>query len=119
MFVFSFALAVPPQRRAAIIRWKDRLDPSLLVKRSPNFSSMGGYHAFPGVQLDKEDSSVHGPVVRVRNRSSSVRLASFFEEAKKKSVLAGALAPKLALDRIAHSRRGDDRRHDTFKQILK
>ena len=50
-------MAVTPKDAAAIILLKDPNDLKVFwVKRSPKLQFMGGYHAFPGGQLDKEDS---------------------------------------------------------------
>lgn len=52
-------MPVIPKDAAAIILLKDQPDPKVFwVKRSPKLKFMGGFHAFPGGQLDKEDSRI-------------------------------------------------------------
>src|SRR5215470_3899578 len=52
-------MAVTPRDAAAIILLKDKDDPKVFwVKRSPKLQFMGGYHAFPGGQLDKQDNLI-------------------------------------------------------------
>src|SRR5215211_3794371 len=52
-------MAVTPKDAGSIIILKDRSDPKVFwVKRSPKLMFMGGFHAFPGGQLDKEDGLV-------------------------------------------------------------
>ncbi|HWP44563.1 MAG TPA: NUDIX domain-containing protein, partial [Blastocatellia bacterium] len=77
-------MAAIPKDAAAIILLKDKADPKMYwIKRNPRLMFMGGFHAFPGGQLDKEDSSVEvsncdGDDHRAM-RACAVR--EFFEEA--------------------------------------
>ena len=52
-------MAAIPKDAAAIILLKDPSDPKVFwVKRNPKLMFMGGFHAFPGGQLDKEDPAI-------------------------------------------------------------
>jgi glyoxylase-like metal-dependent hydrolase (beta-lactamase superfamily II)/8-oxo-dGTP pyrophosphatase MutT (NUDIX family) len=52
-------MASIPKDAAAVIMLKDRDDPRVFwVKRNPKLAFMGGFHAFPGGQLDKGDASI-------------------------------------------------------------
>jgi len=52
-------MAATPKDAGSIIILKDRDDPKVLwVKRSPKLMFMGGFHAFPGGQLDKQDAAI-------------------------------------------------------------
>jgi len=76
-------MPVTPKDAAAIILLKDRSDPKVFwVKRSPKLQFMGGYHAFPGGQLDKEDNQIN--VDGCEGEESLMRVCAvreFFEEA--------------------------------------
>ena len=110
-------MAVTPKDAAAIILLKDRHDPKVFwVKRSPKLQFMGGYHAFPGGQLDKEDNSV--TVAGCEGEESLMRVCAvreFFEEA---GVLLARGTNSLSMDRIAAKRRAMTAGEKTFKQIL-
>jgi endoribonuclease LACTB2 len=110
-------MAVTPKDAAAIILLKDRPDPKVFwVKRSPKLQFMGGYHAFPGGQLDKEDSLV--TVTGCEGEESLMRVCAvreFFEEA---GVLLVRGADRLSLERIAAKRRAMTEGTKTFNQIL-
>src|SRR5262245_32913082 len=106
-----------PKDAAAIILLKDRSDPKVFwVKRSLKLQFMGGFHAFPGGQLDKEDSSIavmgcdgdEGVM-----RSCAVR--EFFEET---GVLLTRGAERLSLQRIAAKRRAMRDEGKSFKEAL-
>jgi glyoxylase-like metal-dependent hydrolase (beta-lactamase superfamily II)/8-oxo-dGTP pyrophosphatase MutT (NUDIX family) len=52
-------MSVLPKDAAAVILLRDRSDVKFFwVKRSPKLAFMGGFHAFPGGQLDDEDASI-------------------------------------------------------------
>lgn len=95
---------------------KDRTDPKVFwVKRSPKLQFMGGFHAFPGGQLDQEDSliTVDGyDGEEAVMRTCAVR--EFFEET---GVLLAAGAGRLSLDRLA-AKREAMKRGAGFKQII-
>jgi glyoxylase-like metal-dependent hydrolase (beta-lactamase superfamily II)/8-oxo-dGTP pyrophosphatase MutT (NUDIX family) len=72
-----------PRDAAAIILLKDRDDPMMYwVKRNPKLIFMGGFHAFPGGQLDKDDCNV--PVSECAGHDEATMRAcavrEFFEE---------------------------------------
>src|SRR5881397_1652037 len=110
-------MPVTPKDAAAIILLKDPADPKVFwVKRSPKLQFMGGYHAFPGGQLDKEDSSVM--VTGCEGEESLMRACAvreFFEEA---GVLLARGTDRLSLELIAAKRRAMTEGTKTFKQIL-
>lgn len=110
-------MAVTPKDAAAIILLKDRDDPKVFwVKRSPKLQFMGGYHAFPGGQLDKEDSLIE--VAGCEGEEALMRVCAvreFFEEA---GVLLAAGTNSLSLDRIASKRSEMTAGDKTFKQVL-
>ena len=110
-------MAVTPKDAAAIILLKDRYDPKVFwVKRSPKLQFMGGYHAFPGGQLDKEDNLIKA--VGCEGEESLMRVCAvreFFEEA---GVLLARGTAGLSLERIAAKRRALTAGEKTFKQIL-
>jgi len=110
-------MAVTPKDAAAIILLKDRPDPKVFwVKRSPKLQFMGGYHAFPGGQLDKEDNLVN--VAGCEGEESLMRVCAvreFFEEA---GVLLARGTNSLSLERIAAKRRAMTSGEKTFNQIL-
>jgi len=110
-------MPVTPKDAAAIILLKDRHDPKVFwVKRSPKLQFMGGYHAFPGGQLDKEDSSV--TVAGCEGEESLMRACAvreFFEEA---GVLLARGTDRLSVEHIADKRRALAEGTKSFKQIL-
>ena len=110
-------MAVTPKDAAAIILLKDRDDPKVFwVKRSPKLQFMGGYHAFPGGQLDKEDNLI--TATGCEGEEALMRVCAvreFFEEA---GVLLSQVTNGLSLDRIAEKRSTMASGEKTFKQIL-
>jgi ribonuclease/clavin/mitogillin len=110
-------MAVTPKDAAAIILLKDRTDPKVFwVKRSPKLQFMGGFHAFPGGQLDKEDSSI--AVAGCDGEEAVMRVCAvreFFEEA---GVLLARGAERLSVERIAGKRRAMNEKMKSFKQTL-
>ena len=110
-------MAVTPKDAAAIILLNDRRDPKVFwVKRSPKLQFMGGYHAFPGGQLDKEDNMI--TVSGCDGEESLMRVCAvreFFEEA---GVLLARGTADLSLDHIAAKRRAMTEGARTFKEIL-
>jgi len=110
-------MAVTPRDAAAIILLKDPHDPKVFwVKRSPKLQFMGGYHAFPGGQLDKEDHLI--TAVGCEDEESLMRICAvreFFEEA---GVLLASGANRLSIERIAAKRRSMTAGGTPFKQVL-
>src|SRR5262249_11287889 len=110
-------MAVTPRDAAAIILLKDKDDPKVFwVKRNPKLQFMGGYHAFPGGQLDKEDNLIK--VAGCDGEDSLMRVCAvreFFEEA---GVLLARGTVTLSLARISEKRRSMTEGSKSFKQIL-
>jgi len=110
-------MPVTPKDAAAIILLKDRHDLKVFwVKRSPKLQFMGGYHAFPGGQLDKEDHLI--TATGCEGEESLMRVCAvreFFEEA---GVLLARGTNRLSLEQIAEKRRAMASEKKTFKQIL-
>lgn len=109
-------MPVTPKDAAAIILLKDRHDPHVFwVKRSLKLQFMGGYHAFPGGQLDKEDSSI--AVARCEGDEAVMRACAVREFFEETGVLLARGAERLSLDRIAEKRRALNE-HSRFRQVL-
>jgi endoribonuclease LACTB2 len=110
-------MPVTPKDAAAIILLKDKSDLKVFwVKRSTKLQFMGGYHAFPGGQLDKEDASIN--VSGCEGEDAVMRVCAvreFFEEA---GVLLSHNANTLSLEAIAAKRKTLTEGTKSFKQIL-
>src|SRR5437879_5056707 len=110
-------MPVTPKDAAAIILLKDRTDPKVFwVKRSPKLHFMGGFHAFPGGQLDKDDSAIRVSGCDGEDalmRACAVR--EFFEET---GVLLARGAERLSLERIAEKRRALNDSSNSFSQVI-
>jgi glyoxylase-like metal-dependent hydrolase (beta-lactamase superfamily II)/8-oxo-dGTP pyrophosphatase MutT (NUDIX family) len=110
-------MPVTPKDAAVIILLKDRTDPKVFwVKRSPKLQFMGGFHAFPGGQLDKEDSAIRVSGCdgeEALMRACAVR--EFFEET---GVLLAHGVERLTLEHIAEMRGALNRSSTSFGQIL-
>ncbi|MEK6284926.1 MAG: MBL fold metallo-hydrolase [Acidobacteriota bacterium] len=110
-------MPVTPKDAAAIILLKDPADPKVFwVKRSPKLKFMGGFHAFPGGQLDKEDSGigvVGGDGDEAVMRACAVR--EFFEET---GVLLARGAERLSPAQISAKREAMQAGTKSFKHIL-
>lgn len=111
-------MPVTPKDAAAIILLKDKSDPKMFwVKRNPKLMFMGGFHAFPGGQLDKEDATI-----RVANcdgedgaamRACATR--EFFEET---GVLIARGVERLSASQAAILRHNLADKQKSFRQIL-
>ena len=111
-------MPVTPKDAAAIILLRDRKDPKMFwVKRNPKLMFMGGFHAFPGGQLDKEDSTVAVTDFEESDDASMRACAAreMFEEA---GVLIARGAEQLSADRISEKRRALGAKEKSFKEIL-
>jgi glyoxylase-like metal-dependent hydrolase (beta-lactamase superfamily II)/8-oxo-dGTP pyrophosphatase MutT (NUDIX family) len=107
-----------PKDAAAIKLLKHPTDPKVFwLKRNPKLMFMGGFHAFPGGQLDKDDLAI-----KVENcdgddeaamRACAVR--EFFEEA---GVLLARGPCPLAQEELAGMRRALSEKKKSFRQIL-
>lgn len=110
-------MAVTPKDAAAIILLKDRTDPKVFwVKRSPKLQFMGGFHAFPGGQLDKEDSSI--TVAGCDGEEAVMRVCAVREFFEETGVLLARGAERLSVERIADKRRAMNEGERSFKQTL-
>lgn len=87
------------------------------VKRNPKLMFMGGFHAFPGGQLDPSDSTI--TVTNCEDTEGAVMRAcatrEFFEEA---GVLLARGAERLSSEQIASLRRAAMQKEKTFNQIF-
>lgn len=110
-------MAVTPKDAAAIILLKDPNDLKVFwVKRSPKLRFMGGYHAFPGGQLDKEDNSVTAE--GCEGEESLMRVCAVREFFEETGVLLARGTDSLSLERIASKRRSLADGVKSFKQVL-
>jgi endoribonuclease LACTB2 len=110
-------MSATPKDAAAIILLRDRADPKVFwVKRSQKLKFMGGFHAFPGGQLDKEDSAI---TVTGSDGDEAVMRAcavrEFFEET---GVLLARGAEALSPEQISAKRLAMTEGAKSFKQIL-
>lgn len=111
-------MAATPKDAAAVILLKNPSDPRMFwVKRSNKLAFMGGFHSFPGGQLDKEDSSV--PIAHSGESDATLMRAcaarEFFEEA---GVLLALGVQRVASERITAQRHALEAKQKSFKQIL-
>jgi glyoxylase-like metal-dependent hydrolase (beta-lactamase superfamily II)/8-oxo-dGTP pyrophosphatase MutT (NUDIX family) len=111
-------MAATPKDAGSIIILKDRTDPKVFwVKRSPKLMFMGGFHAFPGGQLDKEDGLI--PVSECEEADAAAMRAcaarEVFEEA---GLLLAKGAERLSAERIREKRRDLAAGAKSFRQIL-
>ncbi|MFY9574568.1 MAG: MBL fold metallo-hydrolase, partial [Blastocatellia bacterium] len=110
-------MAVTPKDAAAIILLKGREDPNVFwVKRSPKLKFMGGFHAFPGGQLDKEDSGI--TVLGCSGDEAVMRCCAVREFFEETGVLLARGAERLSIAEIAAKRRALAEAAKSFKQIL-
>jgi len=111
-------MAATPKDAAAIILLKDRADPKVFwVKRSPKLSFMGGFHTFPGGQLDKDDHTitVTGSDLPESSRMRVCAIREMFEEA---GVLVARGSEHLSAESLQLKRRDLENGLKSFKQIL-
>ena len=110
-------MPVTPKDAAAIVLLKDRNDLKVFwVKRSPKLKFMGGFHAFPGGQLDKEDISI--TVEGCDGDEASMRACAVREFFEETGVLLARGADRLSLERIAEKRRAMTEASKTFNDTL-
>jgi ribonuclease/clavin/mitogillin len=110
-------MAVTPKDAAAIILLNEPKDLKVFwVKRSPKLRFMGGYHAFPGGQLDKEDNSV--TVEGCEGEESLMRVCGVREFFEETGVLLARGTERLSVERIAAKRRVMADGVKSFRQIL-
>ena len=111
-------MAVTPKDAAAVILLKNPADPQMFwVKRSTKLAFMGGFHAFPGGQLDKEDSSI--PIAHTGEADATLMRAcaarEFFEEA---GVLLARGVERVSAETLLANRHALEAKQKSFKQIL-
>lgn len=111
-------MAVTPKDAAAVILLKNPADPHMFwVKRSATLAFMGGFHAFPGGQLDKEDASV--PIVHETDGEGALMRAcaarEFFEEA---GVLLARGVEQVTAERLIRKRQALEAKEHSFTQLL-
>ncbi len=111
-------MPVTPKDAAAIILLRDRTDPKVFwVKRNPKLMFMGGFHAFPGGQLDHEDSAV--PVTDFEDAdAASMRACAARETFEEAGVLLARGAERLSFEHINEKRHALAAKEKSFKQIL-
>src|SRR5262245_12491894 len=97
-------MAATPKDAGSIIILKDPDDPKLLwVKRNDKLMFMGGFHAFPGGQLDKEDQET--PVSGYAGDEAAMRACAAREVFEEIGVLLAEGAERLTTAQIAEARR--------------
>jgi glyoxylase-like metal-dependent hydrolase (beta-lactamase superfamily II)/8-oxo-dGTP pyrophosphatase MutT (NUDIX family) len=97
---------------------RDQDDPKVYwIKRSERLAFMGGFHAFPGGQLDPDDSLVS--VAGCDNpEESAMRVCAVREFFEETGVLMAPGAATLAADRLAAHRASLAREEKSFSGIL-
>ena len=111
-------MAATPKDAAAVILLKNPTDPQMFwVKRSTKLAFMGGFHAFPGGQLDKEDSAV--PIDHAGESDAKLMRAcaarEFFEEA---GVLLARGVERVSTEKLEAKRHALEAKQKSFRQIL-
>ena len=107
-----------PKNAAAIILLKDAADPKVFwVKRNDKLAFMGGFHSFPGGQLDKEDLAiaVAGSESEEAAKMHVCAVREMFEEA---GILVTRGADRLSAGRLAQKRRALEEGQRSFKDLL-
>src|ERR1044071_3101578 len=111
-------MAAIPKDAGSIIMLKDPDDPKMLwVRRSARLAFMGGFHAFPGGQLDKEDLDT--PVAGFAGDEAMMRSGAVRELCEEIGVLLATGADRLTAAEIAEARRQLAAGEKTFPQILR
>jgi len=110
-------MAATPKDAGSIILLKDHDDPKVLwVKRSPKLMFMGGFHAFPGGQLDKEDAAI--PVSGATGDEAAMRACAVREIFEETGLLIADGAERLSAERLAAMRRALADGAITFGRML-
>ena len=110
-------MAATPKDAGSIIILKDPRDPKMLwVKRSAKLAFMGGFHAFPGGQLDKEDLDI--PVSGCAGEEAAMRACAAREVFEEIGVLLAEGADQLTVEQIAAARRQLAAGEKTFRQVI-
>jgi len=117
LHVIVTTMAATPKDAGSIIILKDPEDPKLLwVKRSSRLAFMGGFHAFPGGQLEKED--LETPVAGCSGDDAMMRACAVREVFEETGVLLAEGTGQLPAAEIAEARRALAAGERTFRQIL-
>ena len=110
-------MPVIPKDAGSIIILKDPDDPKLLwVKRSPKLAFMGGFHAFPGGQLDQGDLEIS--VIGCEGPQAAMRACAVREIFEEIGVLLATGSDRLSVNQIAEARRALGASETTFQQLL-
>src|SRR5262245_3300753 len=110
-------MPVTPKDAGSIILLRDRKDPHVFwVKRSTKLQFMGGFHAFPGGQLDKEDASVR--VVGCEAEEAAMRACAVREFFEETGVLLARGAERFSVEEIAAKRVELTKDTKTFRQTI-
>jgi glyoxylase-like metal-dependent hydrolase (beta-lactamase superfamily II)/8-oxo-dGTP pyrophosphatase MutT (NUDIX family) len=110
-------MAATPKDAGSIIILKDKDDPKLLwVKRSAKLAFMGGFHAFPGGQLDRGDAEI--AVTGCTGDEAMMRACAAREIFEEIGVLLAEGAQALTAAEIADARRALAAGETAFGQIL-
>jgi endoribonuclease LACTB2 len=110
-------MAATPKDAGSVIILKDPHDPKMLwVKRSAKLAFMGGFHAFPGGQLEKEDLDI--PVSGCTGEEAAMRACAAREVFEEIGVLLAEGADQLTVEQIAAARRALAAGEKTFRQII-
>jgi ribonuclease/clavin/mitogillin len=117
-YVILTAMAATPKDAAAIILLKDPADPKVFsVKRSPKLAFMGGFHTFPGGQLDKGDEGIK-VAGQDGEEDAKMRVCAVRELFEEAGILIARGAERISPDRLAGQRLELEAGTRTFKQIL-
>jgi glyoxylase-like metal-dependent hydrolase (beta-lactamase superfamily II)/8-oxo-dGTP pyrophosphatase MutT (NUDIX family) len=112
-------MASVPKDAAATIMLRDPSDPKVFwVKRNPSLAFMGGYHAFPGGQIDKEDSAIQVRGCQAADEST-MRVCAARELFEETGVLLACGADQLSTARLAEKRRFLSSDGSSFLEALK
>src|SRR5262249_12577312 len=111
-------MAQVPKDAAAIILLRDHLDPKVFwVKRSPTLAFMGGYHAFPGGQTDREDVTI-GVAGCDSADESTMRACAVRELFEETGVLLVRGAERLSAVQLGKMRLRIDGGEISFREVL-
>jgi ribonuclease/clavin/mitogillin len=111
-------MASIPKDAAAVIMLKDRDDPKVFwVKRNPKLAFMGGFHAFPGGQLDKGDASISVSGCDSGDEAA-MRACAAREFLEETGVLLARGAERISASNLVEKRQALASGEKTFAQIL-
>ena len=111
-------MAVTPKDAAAIILLKDPSDPHVFwVQRNPKLAFMGGFHAFPGGQLDKADSAIEVAGADDKD-AAAMRVCAARELFEETGVLIANGVERLAAEQLLEKRRAVSSDESTFAAFI-